>query len=279
VVKLPAAVQGWLVPSSGSPRSAVHVPAPVLALAGGCPVLPVWVNELGGITFEIGAGDQRRFVKWAPAGSGLDLAAEAARLRWAARLSPVPGLLGQGSDETGSWIITSPVPGQMAVVRRWRADPGTAVTAIGQGLRSLHETLPVQDCPFSWSASDRLADTRRRAGQGLLKPARWHPEHRHLSVSQALELLAEIPPADQLVVCHGDTCAPNTLLTDDGRWSGHVDLGELGVADRWADLAVATWSTTWNYGPGWETPLLEAYGVAPDPDRTRYYRLLWDLGP
>ena len=44
-------------------------------------------------------------------------------------------------------------------------------------------------------------------------------------------------------------------------------------------LAVATWSTTWNYGPGWETPLLDAYGVAPDPDRTRYYRLLWDLGP
>ncbi len=65
----------------------------------------------------------------------------------------------------------------------------------------------------------------------------------------------------------------------DGRWSGHVDLGELGVADRWADLAVATWSTTWNYGPGWEIPLLDAYGVPPDPPRTRFYRLLWDLGP
>jgi hypothetical protein len=45
------------------------------------------------------------------------------------------------------------------------------------------------------------------------------------------------------------------------------------------DLAIATWSTTWNYGPGWEIPLLDAYGIAPDPERTRYYRLLWDLGP
>jgi hypothetical protein len=70
-----------------------------------------------------------------------------------------------------------------------------------------------------------------------------------------------------------------TLLTGDGRCSRHVDLGELGVADRWADLAVATWSTTWNCGAGWETPLLDAYGIAPDPERTRYYRLLWDLGP
>jgi kanamycin kinase len=81
------------------------------------------------------------------------------------------------------------------------------------------------------------------------------------------------------VVCHGDSCAPNTLLGPDGRWTGHVDLGALGVADRWADLAVATWSTEWNYGPGWTEPLLAAYGIAPDPARIAYFRLLWDLGP
>jgi hypothetical protein len=46
-----------------------------------------------------------------------------------------------------------------------------------------------------------------------------------------------------------------------------------------ADLAVSTWSTEWNYGPGWEDVLLAAYGVDPDPARTRYYRLLCDLGP
>jgi kanamycin kinase len=79
------------------------------------------------------------------------------------------------------------------------------------------------------------------------------------------------------VVCHGDACAPNTLLTVDGHWSGHVDLGLLGTADRWADLAVATWSTEWNYGPGWEQLLLDAYGIAADPERARYCRLLWDL--
>jgi hypothetical protein len=63
-----------------------------------------------------------------------------------------------------------------------------------------------------------------------------------------------------------------------GRWSGHVDLGRLGIADRWADLAIATRSAGWNYGPGWERLLLDAYGVEPDPERTRYYGLLWDLG-
>ena len=43
--------------------------------------------------------------------------------------------------------------------------------------------------------------------------------------------------------------------------------------------AIATWSTVWNYGPGWESAVLDAYGIALDADRTRYYRLLWDLGP
>jgi kanamycin kinase len=240
-------------------------------------VRPVWVNELGGITFAIGTGGQQRFMKWAPAGSGIYMGAEGARLRWAASFTPVPRLLGEGADGTGSWIITSALPGQMAVTDHWKAQPHTAVTAIGQGLRALHDALPVQRCPFSWSASQRLAQARRRAGQGLVNPVRWHPDHQHLSVPQALDMLAAIPPVDELVVCHGDSCAPNTLLTSDGLWSGHVDLGALGVADRWADLAIATWSTTWNYGPGWETVLLKAYGVAPDPDRTRYYRLLYDL--
>ena len=79
------------------------------------------------------------------------------------------------------------------------------------------------------------------------------------------------------MVCHGDACAPNTLLYPDGRWSGHVDFGLLGTGDRWADIAVATWSAEWNYGPGWEPLLLDAYGVEPDAERTRYYRLL--VGP
>jgi kanamycin kinase len=34
----------------------------------------------------------------------------------------------------------------------------------------------------------------------------------------------------------------------------------------------------WNYGPGWEEPLLDAYGIEQDPVRVAYYRLLWDLG-
>jgi kanamycin kinase len=264
---------------SGPPKWDVAVPGPVRALAGSGPVLPVWMNEMGGVTFQLGAGRVRRFVKWVPGDSDADLAGEAARMRWAAAYTPVPQVLGEGSDAAGSWLLTSALPGESAVASRWRARPETAVAAIGAGLRGMHDALPVDRCPFSWSAADRVAATRRSASRGELDAATWNPDHQHLTAAEALERLDRTPPVDTLVVCHGDSCAPNTLITDDGRWSGHVDLGALGVADRWADLAVATWSATWNYGPQWQGPLLEAYGVRPDPARTRYYRLLYDLSP
>lgn len=262
------------------------VPAAVRAAAGGRDLELVWTNTSGGRTFLAGAGTAAgtardtapRYVKWAPAGSGLDLAAEAARMTWAGRYHPVPRPLDSGQDDAGAWLVTAALPGVRACDEPWRSDPATAVTAIGAGLRALHEKLPVDGCPFSWSARDRIADARRRAAAGTMDPAaEWHECHRDLSIAAALNLAAVPPPPDRLVVCHGDACAPNTLIGADGGWSGHVDLGLLGVADRWADLAVATWSAEWNFGPGWERLLLDAYGVRPDPERTRYYRLLWDL--
>ena len=257
--------------------SGATVPAAIVSAARGRKLDLVWVNAVGGLTFAAGEGAGRCFIKWAPAGSGLDLSGEADRMTWAGRYHPVPRPLAQGQDDEGAWLATAALPGESAVSAHWTAEPATAVTAIGAGLRALHEALPVARCPFSWSAGQRLADAREQAAAGRLDRAAWHACHQSLTVTEALERAAAIPPPDRLVVCHGDACAPNTLLNRDGGWSGHVDLGLLGVGDRWADLAVATWSAEWNYGPGWDRLLLDAYGTRPDRERTRYYRLLWDL--
>lgn len=265
----------------------VAVPAAVRDIAEGIDegraISPVWVNERGGVTFAVGAQPVACFVKWAPAGSGLDLTAEAARMAWAVAYTPVPVILGEGADAEGAWLATTAMPGENAVSERYRRDPPAAVAAVGAGLRALHDDLPVEQCPFSWSPAVRLDRAATlpapvsRDDATLAVPVSWDDAaHRGLTVGEARRILDDPPPVDRLVVCHGDACAPNTLI-DEGRWSGHVDLGALGVADRWADIAVATWSTQWNYGPGWEPALLDAYGIDPDPERTAWYRLLWDM--
>jgi kanamycin kinase len=237
----------------------------------------VWRNELGGLTFRVGTGSRTRYVKWIAGGTPeIDLAAEAERLAWAGRWVTVPTVLEHGVDGDASWLVTTPVPGRSAVDPRWIADPATAAVGIGQGLRALHDGLPADGCPFAWSVERRLrrADERIAAGEG---PAAWFPEHRHLDLAEARARIGDPPPIDRLVVCHGDACAPNTLLHDDGGVAGHVDLGSLGLADRWADLAVAAWSTEWNYGTGYADLVYAGYGIEPDRERIAYYRLLWDM--
>jgi kanamycin kinase len=233
---------------AGPPPADVDVPAAVVALLGRVRLLPVWRNELGGLTFEVLDGIHR-FVKWAPAGTDLDLAAEAERTIWVGDRFPVPEVLAlHDAGDDGSVLVTRAMAGASAVASAGLADPARTVALLGEALRALHEALPVEGCPFDWSVEARSA----RAG--ILAPP--------------------VPPVDRLVVCHGDACAPNTLI-DGERWTGIVDLGALGVADRWADLAIATWSLEWNFGPGWDDRLLAAYGIDADPQRTAAYRHLW----
>lgn len=236
------------------PTEPIAVPEPVRSLARGAALEPVWANEIGGLTFRT---DDERYIKFGPRNAETSFAGEAARLRWARPFSPVPEVLERGGDGAHEWLVTRALPGASAVVPRWVAEPATAVRAIGRGLRALHDALPVQGCPFEWSVNSRL---RNAAVRGIRVP----------------DALREPPGVDRLVVCHGDACCPNTLVGDDGRWSGHVDLGALGVGDRWADIAVAAMSTVWNYGAGWEDALVEAYGIDPDRERLAYYRDLWN---
>lgn len=197
----------------------------------------VWLNELGGLTFR----DGDRYLKWNPRGSGLDLEAERVRLAWLAQRHPVPEVLDFGRDDDGQVLVTRALLGDGAVTDAWRARPRDAVRAIAEGLRVLH-SLPVAGCPFvcTWAVT---------AGT----------------------------PAADLVIVQGDACAPNTIIGPDARFVGHVDLDAVGTADRWADLAVASMSLDWNYGPGWQDEFFAAYGIDRDESRIRHYRALWEL--
>lgn len=84
---------------AAQPLTEVAVPASVSALAASSLVRPVWQNEAGGLTFELDGLAGRRFVKWTPPSSGIDLDQEVSPLGWAAGFTSVPRVLDQGSDE------------------------------------------------------------------------------------------------------------------------------------------------------------------------------------
>lgn len=236
------------------PAAEVPVPAQVMRLARGAALTPVWENNIGGLTFST---DDSRYIKFGPLDPEANMRDEAERMRWAAPRIRVPEVIEQDQDAEYEWLVTTAIDGDSAVSPRWIDEPAVAVRAIGEGLRMLHDALPVEECPWSWSVPLRIENAEAR---GI----------------RILDALRDAPPIDRLVVCHGDACAPNTLLDAAGAPLAHVDLAALGTADRWADIAVASMSTEWNYGPGWEDALIEAYGVGRDHERLSYYRDLWN---
>lgn len=213
------------------------------------PIDLVWLNGIGGVTGVI-RRKPRHYIKWSPPGSPESLASEANRLFWLSKQGfPVPKLVEYQRNDSEELLITEELLASNGVDPRWKKDPDAVVKAVAEGLKALH-ALPVEDCPFTWDAEERI--------------------------DACTADLAPPPPIDKLVICHGDACTPNTLIADDGSFAGLVDLGRLGLADRWADLAVAEMSLGWNH-PGFSPDLFwETYGVQPDRERLAYYQDLWN---
>lgn len=225
-----------MIPTAGPPVGPVEVPALVRAFLPADEAPEAIWRNLLG-GLTFRSGD--RYLKWNPLGAP-DLEHERARLAWLSGRHPVPRVLDFGRDDSGQVLVTAALDGTGAAVEPWVRHPEVAVPGIAVGLRALHDTLPVEDCAFpSWVGG------------------------------------RDTPPA-QLVVCHGDPCAPNTVIGSNGAFVGHVDVGQLGVADVWADLAIASMSLDWNYGDGWQGVFFDAYGLDRDEPRIRFYRALWE---
>jgi kanamycin kinase len=190
----------------------------------------------------------------------------------------VPPVLAYGADGEHEWLLTAALAGRSAVDAAWLADPPRLVPLLAEGLRRFH-AVTAEGCPFDGRLDVALRTVERRLAAGREDAGRALVAHGGITARAALARLGRRrPEPEDLVVCHGDYCLPNVLLAR-GRVSGYVDLGALGVADRWRDLAVATWSVTRNLGPGWEGRFLAAYGVRRASARLAYYRLLYDLLP
>jgi kanamycin kinase len=174
-------------------------------------------------------------------------------------------------------LVTAEIPGRSGAEPWARAARPSLIDALADLTRRLHDP-PVADCPFD----RRLAVTVPEALAADVDLDDLDDERQGWTRDQLVaELLATRPPDEDedLAACHGDLCLPNVLFDPDTcQVSGVIDSGRFGVADRWSDLAIATRSMSVDlgatYGPWAADRYLDRYGIAPDPQKTTYYRLL-----
>jgi streptomycin 3"-kinase len=216
------------------------------------------------------------FAKCCGAAGVAELRAERDRVVWLAGTG-LPGatVVDWVESAEGARLMTTAVPG----VPGDSLPPAAhlaAAESLGRVLRDLHS---LTDCPFERPLSSVIALAEDVVRRDAVNPDFLTDEWRLLKPAELLaQVVAERPYVESVaepVVCHGDACLPNVFFDPVTlEVTGLIDLGRLGIADRYSDLALTTIQLhdVWSADPA---PFLAAYGL-PDPDERRlsFYRLL-----
>ncbi|WP_313537739.1 APH(3') family aminoglycoside O-phosphotransferase [Sphingomonas sp.] len=250
----------------------VAVPAGLAALVAGRTWFRDRVGQSGCAVYRLArAGEDDLYLKMAGAETLSDLVDEMARLRWLAAYLPVPPLHGFGLEGDGGWMLTGRLPGRTAyqLLEEHPAAAPALAGSLARFLRRLH-AIPVARCPFSADHALRLAAAKDRMDAGLVEEDEFDDARRGMSAQDVWgEMGAAMPVAFERVVTHGDFSLDNLLVVN-ANVVGCIDLGRVGIADRWQDLAIL-WHSLAEFGEESAGAMLQAYGIALDPAKLDFH--------
>jgi streptomycin 3"-kinase len=212
-----------------------------------------------------------------------ELAAERDRSVWLSTTGvPCAGVLDWRESDAGACLVTQALGGVPASELDV-SNLGKAWPSVVRTLRGLHD-LDAGNCPF-----DRGLDYMMSLAEATVAEDRviveFLPQNlQRTPPSQILEQIrAELPTRlaeerAELVVGHGDLCLPNVLVDPDtGQVQGLIDLGRLGRADPYGDIALliatarGTWPDTSTAARRAEEEFAAIYGRTLDPARLDFY--------
>lgn len=209
-------------------------------------------------------------------------------MRWLDGKLPVPKVLCYESDGEYQYLLMSKATGRMACDSWYMERPKVLIEGLAEALHMLWET-DITDCPRSRDPDTELKEAAYRVENRLVDLDNAEPstfgKDGFRDPENLLRWLEDNRPDLEPALSHGDLCLPNIFLNN-GRVSGLIDLGDTGIGDKWRDIALCYRSLRWNsegaYGgrvyPDIRSEMLfDALGIAPDPEKLRYYILLDEL--
>ena len=160
---------------------------------------------------------------------------------------------------TRDWLLTRAVPGEDCTFPAYLEDPKRLSEQLGILLRPLH-SVDISDCPADRTSS-YIADARRMYESGHYDTSLYPDNWGYRCAEDAWKIIeenAQLLKRD--VLLHGDYCLPNVML-DNWKFSGFIDLGRGGAADRHIDLFWGVWTLGFNLKTdAYGDRFLDAYG-------------------
>lgn len=236
---------------------------------------PITIGESKASVWRIAMGESALFLKAEPAHDLSEMGDELLRLDYLAEMGfPAPRVVDHVVAEDFNWLLMTAVKGRD--LTHLGEEPKVLIQVLADGLKRLHALDPAH-CPFDHSLDRRLRDAEANVLAGRIDETDFDDERDGWTGQQVFDWLAANRPEEtNRVVTHGDACLPN-FLADGSRFGGIVDCSQLGVSDRWQDLALACRSLEFNGGKAFVGEFLAAYGAEFDAERYAYYCAMDEL--
>ena len=213
---------------------------------------------------------------------------ESLMMDWLKNRISAPEIICNITESGKNYLLMSKINGKMSCDDEFMKNPKQLVFVLADAIKTLWN-VDISDCPIKNDLSTVLKAAEYRVEHGLVDVDDAEPETfckgGFKDPQQLLGWLYDNRPEQDFVLSHGDFCLPNIFLNDDG-FSGFVDIGRMGVADRYQDIALCYRSLKHNfsgkfggksYGGFDEKMFFDALGVEPDFEKIRYYILLDEL--
>ncbi len=205
------------------------------------------------------------------------LTKEYEKLKWLAGKLDVPQVILYETSEDAEFLITKAIPGQMVCDDYFLKNPELGLKVIAEAFKKIY-SVDIKDCPFDTSIDYKLALVNDNVRKGLIKEENIKKEvlEKYGSIDNILSYLNINKFYEPLCFSHGDTSLPNIFALNN-HFSGFIDVGECGIADKWFDLAICEKSIRRNYGDEYVKAFCQELGITPDQDKIDYYLLMMEL--
>ena len=213
---------------------------------------------------------------------------ESLMMDWLKNKISVPECICNFAENGKNYLLMSKISGKMSCEDEFMKDPKLLVSILSDAIKSLWK-VDISACPVKNDLSTVLKEAEYRVEHGLVDVDDAEPETFGKSgfkdPEELLSWLYDNKPEEDFVLSHGDFCLPN-LFINNNKFSGFVDIGRMGIADKYQDIALCYRSLDHNfsgvysgkaYGGYDEKMFFDALGIEPDFDKIRYYILLDEL--
>ena len=210
--------------------------------------------------------------------------------KWLNQQLPVPTMLAYCVKNGMAYTLMSKMGGKMLCAREYLKEPEQLIKIAAQGLKCLWE-IDVTECAYQ---SSRLMKRLEAAEYNVMhdlgdldnvEPETFGPNG-FQNPEELLKWLKSNRPEEDIVFTHGDYCLPNIFVTG-SKINGFIDIGKMGPADRWQDVAIAIRSLTANFAGRYSDGkkicdfnpqmFLDELGIDYNGEKHRNYLLLDEL--